>query len=360
MYSQKYFGDIIMGSDNKKMVTDDIFSEIFNVKGFIKDTRISRNKLPDVILSERPIELQFVSFYEHEIGHRSAYGHRWYLDFDFHVSHGSYPIASKMHNHDFWEIIFVESGTLKIQIESAVYSLDEGDVCILNRATRHMEYFLQNQSLIYLTLSLEYINSWPIDSNVAFQRPMSHLLENRNNSPRYQNKDFILARAKNKDAYHSAINLIQSIKDELQENMPGSKYIVRGIIYRLITVFTLSKHYETKYHDLAQTGEFGLAGLVKEFLDTNKHRITLFELEGILQYSGAYINQLFKKKYFRSITEYNQDICLEYMAKLLLTTNKNIDEICHIIGFVNRTYVYRIFKEKFGCTPSEFRKNKSN
>ena len=348
-----------MSLGNKKMLIDDIFTEVFNVRGFIKDKRISRNNLPDVVLSERPVELQFVSFNQHDIGHRSAYGHHWYLELDFHVSHGSNPVTSQMHNHDFWEIIFVESGTLKMQIESTVYNLDEGDACVLNRATRHMEYFHQGQALIYIALSSEYINSWPADPNIAFQRPMSHLLENGCNLPRYQNKDFILAKAQNEDAYYSAANLIQSMKDELQGNMPGSKYIVRGIIYRLIAVFTLSKHYEAKYHDLGQTGEFSLASITKEFLDTNKRRITLFELEGILQYSGTYINQLFKKKYNRSITEYNQDICLQYMANLLLTTNKTIEDICHIIGFVNRTNVYNMFKEKYGCTPSEFRKNKS-
>lgn len=348
-----------MSLDNKKTLTDERFAEIFNVRGFTKDMRISMDNIPDVRLSERPVELQFVSFTQSDTGHRSAYGHRWYLDFDFHVSHSSHPVTDKMHNHDYWEILFVESGTLKMQIESAVYSLNEGDACVLNRATRHMEYFQQGQSLIYIALSSEYINSWPADQNVAFQRPMSHLLENGSNLPHYQNKDFIHARAKNKDAYYSAANLIQSMKDELQGNMPGSKYIVRGIVYRLIALFTLSEHYDAKYHDLGQTEESSLAGLAKKFLDTNKHRITLFELEGILQYNGAYINQLFKKKYRRSITEYNQDICLQYMAKLLLTTNKTIEDICHMIGFVNRTYIYKIFKEKYGCTPSEFRKNKS-
>lgn len=347
-----------MSLTGKMMITDDLFSEISNVRGFIKDKRISWKNLPDVVLSERPVELQFVSFYEHENGHRSAYGHRWYLDFDFHVGNSSYPVTGKMHNHDFWEVIFVASDTLKMQIESKVYELAEGDVCILNRATRHMEYFQQGQSVVYMPLSLEYINSWPADSNVAFGRPMSYLLESRNKPPHCQNKDFILARVRNRDAYDAAVNLIQSIKEELQGNMPGSKYIVRGMVYRLIALFTLSKQYDAEYYDLGQTGEFGLAGIAKEFLDTNKHRITLFELEGILQYSGAYINQVFKKKYYRSIAEYNQDICLEYMAKLLLTTNKTIEEICHIIGFVNRTYIYRIFKEKYGCTPFEFRKNR--
>ncbi len=349
----------MMNLGGEKILISDIFTEIFNVKGFTRDMRISMANLPDVVLSERSIELQFVSFSQNDIGHRSAYGHHWYLDFDFQVRHGSHPVTGKMHNHDYWEIIFVESGKLDMQIESALYSLNEGDVCILNRATRHMEYFHQDQHLIYITLSLDYIKSWPTDSSVTFQRPMLHLLENRSSLSHYQNKDFILARAKTKDAYYSAIKLIQSMKDELQGNMPGSKYFVRGIIYRLTAIFTLSEHYDAEYHDLGQTGEFGLANVAKEFLDTNKHRITLFELEGILQYNGVYINQLFKKKYQRSITEYNQDICLQHMAKLLLTTNKKVEDICSIIGYVNRAYVYKIFKEKYDCTPSEYRKNKS-
>lgn len=348
-----------MNLSSKKMYTDDIFTEIYNVKGFTKDNRISLNNLPDVILSLKPVELQYVSFSKNDIGHRSAYGHRWYLDFDFHVNHAPYPVTGKLHNHDYWEFIFVESGSLEMQIESTVYHLEEGDVCILNRTTRHMEYFQQGQSLIYIALSLEYINSWPKDSDIAFKRPMSQLLENRSNLTHYQNKDFILAKARDKNAYCSAVNLIQSMKNEFQDNLSGSRYFVKGIIYRLIALITLSDQYDTKYHDLGQTGEFGLASIAKEFLDTNKRRITLFELESIMQYSGTYINQLFKRKYQCSITEYNQDICLQYMAKLLLTTNKTIENICCTIRYSNRAYVYKLFKEKYDCTPFEFRKNKS-
>lgn len=78
-----------------------------------------------------------------------------------------------------------------------------------------------------------------------------------------------------------------------------------------------------------------------------------------MQYSGAYINQVFQKKYQCSVTEYNQAICLHHMVNLLLTTNKTIEDICYTIGFSNRTHVYKLFKEKYGCTPSEYRKNRS-
>ncbi len=83
-----------------------------------------------------------------------------------------------------------------------------------------------------------------------------------------------------------------------------------------IAYFT--KEFNANYHDLGQTDKFGLASFVKEFVDTNKLQITLFELEGIIQYNGTYLNQLFKKKYQRSITDYNQNTYLQHMAKLLL------------------------------------------
>lgn len=331
---------------------------IFNVKGFIRDSKISIKDLPNVILTERPVELQFVSFDQDGYGHRSSFGHHWHLDFDFHVDRNSPFLTGKMHNHDYWEIIVVDSGPLEMQMESTVHELNKGDVCILNRATRHAEHFVAGQAVIYITLSREYINSWPKDANVMFRKPVDALFQNGINLPHYQNKDFILARLRNPDTYSSILNLIQSIRDELINNMPGSRYLVRGLIFRLICFFTSSKYYDVHFHDLQTDNAFSLANLTKQFLDKNKHRITLFELENILQYNGAYINQLFKKEYHCSITEYNQNVCLQHMAHLLLTTNGSVEKICHSIGFVSRTHIYRLFREKYGCSPTDYRKGK--
>ena len=334
---------------NKGMV------EITNVKGRLKDNKLFIDDLPEVILTERPVELQFVTLDESGNGHRTSMGHHWLLDFDFHIDSAASSVLAKTHRHDYWEIIISDAELLEMQIESSLHTLNKGDICVLNRATRHAEHFQPGQSVIYLILSLEYITSWPKDTNISFKKPISHLFENGINLPHYQNKDYMIARAKTESSYQAISNLIQVIKNEFSNNLPGSKYLVKGLIYRLITLFTSSEIYHVDYRNMKAEDKFGLADSAKRIMDKTKRRITLFELEGMMQYSGAYINRLFKKKYCCSVAEYNQNICLQHMAKLLLTTNKTVEEICHIIGYTNRTQLYQLFKEKYGCTPSDYR-----
>lgn len=47
---------------------------------------------------------------------------------------------------------------------------------------------------------------------------------------------------------------------------------------------------------------------------------------------------------------------LDYAKNLLLTTNKNINELIFECGFENASHFTRVFKEKFGTTPLELKK----
>ena len=56
-----------------------------------------------------------------------------------------------------------------------------------------------------------------------------------------------------------------------------------------------------------------------------------------------------------SYSAYVQHIRLEHAEKLLLSTDKSITEIAEMIGYHNKGFFYRIFKEKYGVTPKEYR-----
>mgnify|MGYP002248493308 CR=1 FL=1 len=48
--------------------------------------------------------------------------------------------------------------------------------------------------------------------------------------------------------------------------------------------------------------------------------------------------------------------CRLHVAKdLLLKTKKTIDEIVFEAGFSNKVTFFKVFREKYGCTPKEFR-----
>lgn len=57
-----------------------------------------------------------------------------------------------------------------------------------------------------------------------------------------------------------------------------------------------------------------------------------------------------------SLTDMIRDSRLHVAKSLLLTTKKTIDEIVYDSGFSNKVTFFKAFKEKYGCTPREFRK----
>ncbi len=61
-----------------------------------------------------------------------------------------------------------------------------------------------------------------------------------------------------------------------------------------------------------------------------------------------------------TLVKYIKEIRLQKACELLETTNLNVQEIRVIIGTTDGTHFFRDFKEKFGSTPSEYRKNFTN
>jgi len=58
----------------------------------------------------------------------------------------------------------------------------------------------------------------------------------------------------------------------------------------------------------------------------------------------------------KSITELIKEYRFKKVEKLLISTKLSTDEIMYKTGFNNRGHFYKIFKERYSCTPREFRK----
>lgn len=72
--------------------------------------------------------------------------------------------------------------------------------------------------------------------------------------------------------------------------------------------------------------------------------------------SQAKLQDGFKFLYNRTVTEYIRHIRLEASRELIIQTDLNISQIVYSIGFTSRSYFSKIFKEKYGITPNEFKK----
>ena len=72
--------------------------------------------------------------------------------------------------------------------------------------------------------------------------------------------------------------------------------------------------------------------------------------------SAAKIQEGFKFKHDSTICEYIRSVRLSKSEDLISNTDLNISEIVYSLGFTSRSYFSKIFKEKFNCTPSEYKK----
>lgn len=73
--------------------------------------------------------------------------------------------------------------------------------------------------------------------------------------------------------------------------------------------------------------------------------------------SVSHLQHLFKKEVGQSLTKYIKDLRLQRVRELLETTHLSLKEIRLKIGWKRKAHFFRDFKQKFGSTPLEYRKN---
>jgi len=80
----------------------------------------------------------------------------------------------------------------------------------------------------------------------------------------------------------------------------------------------------------------------------------MVELSG---HSKEHLCRSFKKHLGFTAMSYINDLRLTYIANTLIYTDDEIIDICYDSGYTNLSWMYSLFKKKYGISPSKFRKN---
>lgn len=88
-----------------------------------------------------------------------------------------------------------------------------------------------------------------------------------------------------------------------------------------------------------------------------------FSVDYLAKEVGTNVNKLqegFKYMFDLTVNKYMQQVKLEAAKDMLSSSEHNISQIVNQIGFNNRSYFSKIFKEKYGVSPKHFLKKKRN
>ena len=86
-------------------------------------------------------------------------------------------------------------------------------------------------------------------------------------------------------------------------------------------------------------------------------KITQSQIASLVYLSSSYFSKVFKDTMGCSFNEYLNRIRIEKARKLLECKEFEIDRISDMVGFENRSYFGKVFKQFTSTTPKQYRNN---
>lgn len=154
---------------------------------------------------------------------------------------------------------------------------------------------------------------------------------------------------------------IQKIQIELQENIDvHSQYIIVSTIELLLNY--CSRFYGRQMITRSQANKSTISQI--ETILTEYFAKTKVEEQGLptvkfladkVHLSPSYLSDLLKKETGKNAQEHIHYYLIEEAKSLLLNSDKNVNEIAFNLGFEYPQYFNKLFKQKTGKTPMEYR-----
>ncbi len=86
--------------------------------------------------------------------------------------------------------------------------------------------------------------------------------------------------------------------------------------------------------------------------------ISISSLSAHFDLTPNYLSTLLKNRLGIKFTDYLTHLRITHAKELLLTTKKSVKEITESVGYYSQSHFTKLFIEKEGCTPAEFRNHK--
>lgn len=246
------------------------------------------------------------------------------------------------HTHDFHEIFLVVEGEATHIINEQQQTLRKGHLVFIRAHDRH--YFLKSKKrfVLYNFMFVDKILKTLFDfwdnkeeTSTLFNEPFSPTLE---------------LTIHEQEEYKKFFSSISAIDNEDKNNLEAN---FRQFVFYLFSQFFLRKKENRKIFPVWLNE---LLSQMNRFENFSLGTKRLFELS---PKSPAQLNRTLKKYLDVTATHYINNLRLTYISKMLATTQDDILNIILNSGFVNLSYAYRLFSQKYHCSPLQYRKNSS-
>lgn len=277
---------------------------------------------------------------------KGVYADRKDVDIGLHERY-AFPI---IHNHAFFEIVYVYSGTCINFIENTSLEMKKGDICFLAPDSMHTLVAVHDEDVI---MNL-------IVGKEAFEQFFFEMTREKNLISDFFRKvlydravtPFILfPTGGDKRMKEMWLNMYMEIKNERYA------YEKCLVLYARLMFISLIRNYEmmavvpgyssngTDHNIVAMLG----------YIAANYSTVSLKEVSAFFSYNESYISRMLKRHTGKNFNQIVNDLQMEHARDMLRNTDMSISRISQEVGCFDSSHLSRKFRKTYGISPQEYR-----
>ncbi len=259
------------------------------------------------------------------------------------------------HIHPWIELGFMYSGSCDHTIlNSTTHKFQKGQVFILDSEAPHsVENLGEQDILITLLMDKPYFTD-TFFNQFSEESILSRFLVNAI-SKQTTHDNFIIFHSENN---RRVTMLFKELMCEHISPSMNSKDIISSLInllfLELICVFEADKALQQ-----LQLNKSTIVPILK-YIETNYKCCDLKSTAAFFNMNPNYLTTILKRDTGYSFKDLIQKQRFRSITNLLRNTELSVEEIAFQSGYENTTYLYKKFKEEFGCSPKEYRQRQIN
>lgn len=249
-------------------------------------------------------------------------------------------------SHNFWEMVYVDSGVVEITANGKMHVLKEGEIAFHKPNEFHTirtdEKHTANVfviSFVCSSVAMSYFKGKVLSVPSKFKKNITSILNEIEQS-------FVLMSS-------------GDFKLEIKENAPiGGQQMVRIYLEQFL-IMLIRDAQENKTAHFFPNKESMENHLISQMIHSIEDHlysdISVEELCAEMNYSRAYLSKIFKATTGFTILEYILNRKIIQAKKLIKENDYNFSQISDKLAFDNPHYFTRVFKRISGMTPSEYK-----
>jgi len=152
--------------------------------------------------------------------------------------------------------------------------------------------------------------------------------------------------------HENVINIFHDILNHVKSEKPGFHQVCSGLVINILGQIISLKKNEDFQNSMGKTVQKACL-IIRDNLSVN---INIAKLADELKVNYSVFRKAFKKYTGLSPMQYHTSLRMKQALYLLTSTDSSIKEISFKLGFCSVFYFSKLFKEKTGQSPGEYRK----